>query len=246
MNVTIDGKVFPCEPGEYLLDITKRNGISIPAFCHHGGIPGQGCCRVCIVEVEVKGWKSIVTACVYPIERECIVYTNSDRVKKQRGLILALLRSRAPESDMINQYCEQYGVPEYKRLLKKPNEKCILCALCTKACGLLGTGAIATVNRGVDKTVSTPYDEPPVDCVGCGSCAVVCPTETISLSEAEGTRTIWGKDFTLQNCERCGIPFGTLEEIEFAAKKADLEPSGLCFECKRKTITDTMAHTFGV
>lgn len=244
MTITIDGKACVCEPGEYLLDIARRNGVVIPALCHHEGLPGQGCCRVCIVEVETGGRKNIVTACVYPVERECSVYTDSDRVRRQRGMILALLRSRAPESAEIARLCEEYGAPEYKRFAEKPGEKCVLCGLCVKACESMGTGAISTVNRGVEKTVSTPYDEPSADCVGCGSCASVCPAGAIAMEETALTRVIWDREFSLVLCERCGAAIGTREELELAAKRACSEHSPLCGECRRKAVADTLAATY--
>lgn len=246
MIITIDGKSCACEQGEYLLDIASRNGIKIPALCHHEGLPGQGCCRVCIVEVESRGRRSIVTACVYPVEQECEVSTDSGRVKRQRGVVLSLLRSRAPESAEIARLCEEYGAPEYGRFDKKTGEKCILCGLCVKACESIGTGAISTVNRGVEKAVSTPYDEPAADCAGCGSCAGICPTGAIVAEEDNLTRTIWNKRFELQLCDRCGKPAGTSEELRLAAKRAGTEPSALCAECRRKAIADAMAMTYGL
>ena len=52
MIITIDGKQCSCENGEFLLQVARRNGIYIPTLCHHEALPGQGCCRVCIVEVD--------------------------------------------------------------------------------------------------------------------------------------------------------------------------------------------------
>ena len=245
MIITINGMACACEPGEYLLQIARRNRIVIPTFCHHEGLPGQGCCRVCIVEVEIRGRRNIVSSCVYPVEQECTVFTDSDRVKKQRGIVLALMHSHAPESERVTRLCKMYGIPEYERFITNPGEKCIMCGLCVKACASLGTGAIAAMNRGVDKEISTPYDKPSADCVGCGSCSRVCPTGAIGLAEDAFTRTIWEKEFTLRFCERCKKPAGTLEEIELAAKKAGIETPVLCGECRKKAIADAMARTYG-
>ena len=246
MNITINDKICECRPGEYLLEIAARNGIVIPSLCRHEGLPGQGCCRVCIVEAEIHGKRSIVTSCVYPVEQECAVFTDSDAIRKHRGVILAMLRARAPESAEIADLCKQYGAPEYGRFLKQePEQKCILCGLCVKACESLGTGAISTVNRGVEKKVSTPFDDVSLVCVGCGSCAAVCPTGAIQVKEDETTRTIWNKTLNLKQCKNCGKTFGTWFELYRSAEKAGAEPSELCEECKKKAITDVMAITFG-
>jgi len=245
MTINIDGKPCACEHGEYLLDIAVRNGITIPTLCHHEGLPGQGCCRVCIVEVEVNDWRTIVTACVYPVERECSVFTQSENVRKQRGMILSLLRSLAPESIEVTALCNDYNAPEHERFTQKSGEKCILCGLCAKACESLGTGAISTVNRGVDKVVTTPYDEPSLVCVGCASCALVCPTGAIAVDENEKERRIWNKALPLKACKNCGSVMGTYGEIWRAMQKADAELPELCDACRKKSIAEVMAVTYG-
>lgn len=245
MIIEIDGKACTCSPGEYLFDIASRNRIYIPTLCRHEGLTGRGCCRVCIVEVETRGRKDIVTACIYPVEQQCCVFTDSDRVKRRRGMMLALLRSCAPESEEIARLCEMYGTPIYERFVQKANEKCILCGLCVSACETLGTSAISSVNRGVEKKISTPYNEPAADCIGCGSCAAVCPTGAISIEESNSSRTIWNRKFSVQLCDNCGSLVGTQDELAFAAKKTGIEPSTLCESCRRKAITDAMITAYG-
>jgi len=246
MTITIDGKPCACEPGEFLLDVAARNGIAIPALCHHEGLPGQGCCRVCIVEVEARGRRNIVTACVYPVEHECAVFTNSDNVSRQRGMVLCLLRSLAPESGEVARLCEEYGAPEFDRFPRNEGGKCILCGLCVKACQSLGTGAIGTAYRGALKAVATPFGEPSIACVGCASCAKVCPTGAIEVAENSDTRTIWKKELPLKRCSNCGIVLGTYMELWRAASKTGAEPADLCDACKKKAVAGVMAATYGV
>jgi predicted molibdopterin-dependent oxidoreductase YjgC len=140
------------------------------------------------------------------------------------------------------------GDSEVKRL----TSACILCGLCVEACARLGTGAISTVGRGTGKKISTPYDEPSLDCVGCGSCAAVCPTAAIECAEQNGIRTIWGKTFDLVHCEICGRPFATKEELEHSAKLSapdddETAPAdSVCENCRRRKSSDVMAKAFGV
>jgi len=246
MTVTIDNKPCACERGEYILDIAARNGIDIPTLCHHGGLPGQACCRVCIVEVEAGGKRSVVTACVFPVERECEVFTRSENILRHRRMVLSMLRSLAPDSGEVAALCEEYGAPEIGRFQASPEGKCILCGLCVKACESLGTGAIGTANRGVDKKVTTPYDESSIACVGCASCASVCPTGSIEVARSETERTIWNKTFQLIKCKGCGENLGTLMELWRAAIKlgADDVPE-LCESCRKKAIADVFAATYG-
>jgi len=134
---------------------------------------------------------------------------------------------------------------------KRLADACVLCGLCAQACASLGTGAISTVSRGVSKKVSTPYDEPSLDCIGCGSCAAVCPTKAIECMESKGHRSIWGRKFKLFRCASCGKAFATEEEYSYALNringgaKAPVPGDILCDVCRRKKSADVFAEAFG-
>ena len=245
MIIKINGKECTCEKGEFLLQVAKRNGIEIPTLCHHEAIEGQGCCRLCIVEVVERGRGKIVVSCVYPIEHECEVLTDSEKVVRQRRMILNLLRARAPESAEIEELCEKYGVEKIDRFVRINESKCVLCGLCVKACNELSVGAISTAMRGIDKEVMPPYREPSEVCVGCGSCAAICPTNVIEITETDTTRTIWGKTFDLVRCSRCGRVIGTPEELAYAAEKSGEEIATLCPDCRKHELSVTMAQVYG-
>ena len=117
---------------------------------------------------------------MYPIEGECEVRTNSPKIVQDRKVLMALLAARAPESDLMAAMASHMGAGEgYERLEPLDAGKCILCGLCVQACESMGTGAISTVNRGVDKEINTPYGAASDDCIGCLSCVNVCPTDSI-------------------------------------------------------------------
>ncbi|QGU94053.1 2Fe-2S iron-sulfur cluster binding domain-containing protein [Clostridium bovifaecis] len=247
MKVIIDGKECEANRGEYLLAVARRNGIEIPTLCHSDAIPGLGSCRLCIVEVIENGWSKVVTSCIFPITREVEVLTNSEKIKRMRKNIVMLLSAEAPNSEKIKELREEYGVPEPKRFHVDNTEKCMLCGLCAKACEELGSSAISTVDRGVNKKVSTPYDEPSAECIGCGACAFVCPTDAIDIKDSEGKRVIWGKSFEMLKCECCGKEFATKEQYEYAHKKSgEKEYSILCDKCKKKLKADQFKEIYGV
>lgn len=247
IEITINGKACTCEKGEFLLEVARRNGFYIPTLCHHPGLSEQGCCRVCLVEVVDKRGKSkIVVSCVYPIESPCKVYTDSERVKEDRAVVLMLLQARAPKSTEIAALCKHYGGASGERFKALDGEKCIMCGLCARACGSLGTGAISTVLRGTEKKISTPYDEPSAACIGCLSCASVCPTSAIPYSDGKTKRAIWGREFEVLHCKECGAVIGTKEEILYAAKRAGEEPKELCPECKKKVMSEVLASAYGI
>ena len=261
LKIKINGKTYEAEKGEYILELCRRNHILIPTLCHHDGIPGLGSCRLCVVEVNEGNGNKVVVSCVYPLSRDCQVFTESEKIKAIRRTILSMLISRAPEGDRLASLCQIYGADSagsanerYKipKAVKASSEEkrlasaCILCGLCVQACASLGTGAISTIGRGVEKKVSTPYGEASADCIGCGSCAAVCPTKAIECTEIKGQRSIWGRKFPLLHCESCGKAFATKEEFQWALKKsgtfsAEAEPPALDAVCSVNNNTNSSA-----
>lgn len=241
ISVKINGQSCKAEKGEYILEVARRNDILIPTLCHHAALSGLGCCRVCVVEIIEGGWSKVVVSCVYPIKRECEILTESDKIVRVRRTILSMLRGRAPMSDGLARLCSVYKVPENERFTELAGEKCVLCGLCVQSCSSVGAGAISCVGRGIEKRVSTPYDEPAKDCIGCGSCAAVCPAGAIECTEHDGVRTIWGKEFELVRCAVCGKAFATVDELARAG--AD---DGVCDTCRQKRIGDVMAQSYGI
>ena len=260
MIIRINGKECACEKGEYLLKIAKRNGIFIPSLCYHeglgdlgslgglggqrgpggiGGIGGQrgiGACRVCIVEVVSGGKSQVVSSCIYPVEREIEVFTASEKIKEQRGVVLTLLARLAPNAKTIQQMANFMGADMPRLQNKEDGDTCILCGRCTTACELIGTGAIAKINRGTTKAIDTPYSAPSSECIGCASCAKVCPTDTIKFEQTETSITIWGKAFEYLPCSACGKPHITQEAFDFLREEHPETEQPLCEDCAKKAV----------
>ncbi|MDR1893469.1 MAG: 4Fe-4S dicluster domain-containing protein [Spirochaetales bacterium] len=251
IEVKIDGKICPAEKDEYILEIARRNRILIPSLCHHDALPGLGCCRLCVVEINEGRGNRVVVSCVYPVRQDCEVLTGSERIKGIRRTIISMLSSRAPEGGRLGSLRGLYQVSGDSRFSSLAGEKCILCGLCVEACAELGSGAITTAGRGVEKKVTTPFDRPSRDCIGCLSCAAVCPTGAIEAVQTAETRTIWGREFELLRCEACGRPFATPEEAAHAAllnggspPAPGEKPPRLCAPCRQKRTAGVMAAAF--
>ena len=248
MRIVINGTTCEAENGEYILSVARRNGIDIPTLCNSDALPEMGSCRLCVVELIERNRTKVVASCIYPITREVEVKTNTPRIIGIRKSIMKLLLSRAPENEYLNRIARQYGLqPSKLPELTDKAENCVLCGLCVKACEELGANAISTAGRGISKRISTPYEEPSAVCVGCGSCAAICPTGAIGIEEENGTRTIWGKTFELVKCERCGKFFAPNEYIEFMEKKLGEKLEGnYCNVCRKAINAEKFRDIYGL
>ena len=78
--LNIDGREVEAEEGMTILEAAQRAGIAIPTLCHLDKLESYGACRICTVEVEARGRTNLVAACLYPVEKNLLVRTRSERV----------------------------------------------------------------------------------------------------------------------------------------------------------------------
>jgi NADH dehydrogenase/NADH:ubiquinone oxidoreductase subunit G len=212
---SINGAQVEAPLGQSLLQAARAHGFEIPTLCHHPDLPSEGQCRLCVVEIGEGPRTRLVNACTYPVEKELKVQTHSDKVMQARRLVLELLLAQAPAAELIKELAAQHGVYETRFHIEDEEERCILCGQCVRTCKeIVGVSAISMAHRTPEKQVATPFQEASEACIGCGSCAFICPTNVIPYTEKDGVRTIWGRNFELQPCNVCG---------NYIAPKAQLE-----------------------
>ena len=73
VHIKINGTSYEVAAGSTILEAAHSVGIEIPTLCYLKEINAIGACRICVV--EVKGAKSLVTACVYPVSEGMEVVT---------------------------------------------------------------------------------------------------------------------------------------------------------------------------
>ena len=215
INVIIDGKEYSVRKGATILEACKSVGIEIPTLCYLKEINEIGACRICVV--EVKGARSLVAACVYPLDREGTeIMTHSPAVLKSRKLTLELLLSNHDKKCLscakngeceFQKLCADYGVEDehkyegatihYEKDTSMPhlirdNNKCVLCRRCVAVCDKnQAVAVIGTNERGFKTHIGCAFelklDE--VACVACGQCITVCPTG--ALTEVDDTQKVW-------------------------------------------------------
>lgn len=246
-TMTINGRKVTAWQGESVLDAAKRAGIHIPTLCHHPAVEPFGSCRLCMVEVTKqswKGWKGLMTACLYPAAPDLMIETNSERVRHVRKNVLDLLLARCPDSTLIQDLAQEYGISQTTFVPRENPDLCILCGLCVRVCEQSVTSAITTAFRGHNRKIASPWEGPPEDCIGCGACASVCPTGHIVMEEMDGIRSIWKRKFPMVLCKTCGKPLMTEAEQKHLVEKTNLDISYFeeCSACKRSRTAKSFAQ----
>ena len=176
IRLEIDGKEVKAEEGMTLLEAAQSAGISIPTLCHHEKLEPFGACRLCIVEVESRGWTRIVVSCVYPVEKDIVVRTRSEKIDRIRKMILELQMAHAPDSFILQELAEEYGAD--KDRFEKESSFCIHCGLCVRYCAeVKKKNAVGFVDRGIRKEISFIPEIASKECWDCKECFPLCPTE---------------------------------------------------------------------
>ncbi len=199
VNVKINNIPVQVEEGTTILEAARIAGIKIPTLCYLKGVNEIGACRVCVC--EVKGARSLVAACVYPVNEGMEVFTNTKTVRESRKATVELLLSNHNQdclSCVRNNNCElqrlslELGCSSHKYegvksesfvdastpYLIRDNSKCVLCRRCVAVCKEYQSVAVIGANsRGFDTHIACAFESPlgNTACVGCGQCIVACP-----------------------------------------------------------------------
>lgn len=235
VKFTIDGTQVEAPKGSKLLDAARTAGFEIPTLCHHGEVSRYGSCRLCMVEVTKGARTRVVASCDYDVAEGISVLTATEAVKGIRKLVLELLWARCPDAKEVVELAKEHGVSEPRFPLDDDKGKCILCGLCIRACKeVVGATALGFHHRGGKRSMGTPFKMASRCCIGCGTCAVICPTGQIEMFEENGKRYIWETEFEMQRCASCGRYFAPKAQLEYLSKVAKLPVAhfAVCTSCK--------------
>jgi len=177
----IDGKEVKAKEGMTVLEAAQGEGISIPTLCHHEKLEPFGGCRICMVEIEVRGWTQLVVSCVYPAEENLVVRTRTEKIDRIRKTILELLLAHAPDAPDLQELAQEYGAD--KNRFEKDASFCIHCGLCVRYCAEVKKKyAVGFVDRGIRKEISFIPEISAKECWDCKECFELCPTSYLQAA----------------------------------------------------------------
>jgi len=181
ITLEIDGIKVQATDGMTLLEAAQGAGIYIPTLCHHEKLEPFGGCRLCIVEVDERGWTKLVVSCVYLAADGLVVRTRSEKVDRIRKTILELLLAHAPDAEVLKELAQEYGADK-DRFDKDPSF-CIHCGLCVRYCDeVKQKHAVGFVDRGIRKEISFIPEIAARECNACKECFPLCPTSYLQAA----------------------------------------------------------------
>ncbi len=211
ITLKINGRTVTAPAGSTILEAARLAHIEIPTLCFLKEINEIGACRICVV--KVKGARSLVASCVYPVNEGMEVWTNTPEVLESRKKTLQLLLSNHDRKCLscvrsanceLQALCRELGVDDEgfydgsrtpseidasAAHMIRDNSKCILCRRCVAVCeNVQGIGVIGPNHRGFSTAIGSAFgmDLGETSCVSCGQCIAVCPTGALQEKDFTG------------------------------------------------------------
>lgn len=217
VNVTINGITVNVPKDYTVLMAAREAGIDIPTLCFLKDINEIAACRVCVVEVDIKGvpMRNLPASCVLQVQDGMNVRTNTPKVRNAVRMNVELILANHNRECLtclrngtceLQKLCDELGIDDIefqgaKREAKIDNlsysivrdsSKCILCGRCVSTCrDVQGIGILDFTKRGFKTEVAPAFDYSMKDvpCVYCGQCIQACPVA--ALRERSYIDDVW-------------------------------------------------------
>lgn len=229
MRLRIDGREVTVAPGTRLLDAVHAAGADVPVLCEREGLPPEGTCRMCAVEVSGHAYPlpACHTACAEGME----VTTGGDGLEAARRALVRMhlaghpVPCRAPGD--ARGPCElealaarlAVDLPPADAAAGDPVDRthpaidvrlaaCVECGRCIRACAdLQGHHVIRWHDLGPARRLAFSGGALLGEsaCVACGQCVAECPTGALSVRGDLGTPP---EAAVATVCPYCGVGCG--------------------------------------
>jgi NADH-quinone oxidoreductase subunit G len=224
VTITVDGKKITAPAGTLLIDVCRKAGIDIPAFCYYPGLSLQAACRMCLVRQEKVG--KLQTACTTQIAERQVFVTDSPEIAQARKATLQLLLGNHPLDCPVcdaGGECElqdmtfKYGAGEslyaeakhhreeqqWSPAVYYDRPRCILCYRCIRVCGEgMDVWALGVQNRGINSVIA-PNGGNQLDCEQCGMCIDICPVGALTSGSYRYKTRPWEMNHVSTVCTHC-------------------------------------------
>ncbi len=225
-KLEIDGREVTVEDGLNLIQAAERLGIEVPHYCYHPALSISGNCRMCLVEIEKM--PKLQIACNTRVTEGMVVTTTSPKVKAAQAAVLEFLLINHPIDCPIcdqagecklQDYYMDYGAylsrfPLEAKVEKRKvvdlgpqvvldQERCILCARCTRfldevtktsELGIFARGDRCYIDLFPGKKLDNPYSGNVVD---------VCPVGALTSKDFRFKARVWYLEKTESICTMC-------------------------------------------
>jgi len=171
---------------------------------------------------------------------------------QRQEISMADLNQRMASFDQVESVLDETACQfEAKRCMRC--DVCERCGRCVEVCAeKLGQTGIEFYHAGESSLILKDYVHGLPFCIGCGTCANICPTGALQIEESDGERRILMCGTVINrlkmiSCERCGINFlpkATAKHTEKELGKAGVNHKvRLCPDCLRiERATRLSAH----
>lgn len=206
-SIIIDGKTIQTDEEISILQLARKNNISIPALCFLEECNSVTKCAVCIVEIEQDGKTKLSTSCTTKVEDGMIVNTNTEKVqemvKKRISSLLdkhefkcgacprkenceflkLVIKTKARASKPFLPTDRSEHVDDRSSVINIDRTKCIECGRCIDTCKKkTGTNTLEFVREGGVRKVSVKdglkFED--TNCLLCGQCVAACPVGALT------------------------------------------------------------------
>jgi NADH dehydrogenase/NADH:ubiquinone oxidoreductase subunit G len=185
IKLEIDGKIVEAKEGMSLLQAAQKAGIDIPTLCYDERLASYGGCRLCTVEISKNNVTRLVASCLYPVENNLVVKTESARVIRVRKMIIELLLPQSPTGP-VQSIAKKYGIK--KSRFTGEVKDCIFCGLCVRYCAeVKKANAIGFIGRGIERDVTFIPEVAFKVCLSCRECFAICPSGKVISESRDGT-----------------------------------------------------------